>query len=58
MDALFHGKAYEQMDDLGGFPIIVGNTHSNGCQNPNEPRKKPSYFPLYWLLNRDPYNSL
>ena len=24
----------------------------------NEPRKKTSYFPLYWLVNRDPYNSL
>ena len=22
MDGLFHGKPYEQMDDLGGFPII------------------------------------
>ena len=21
-----------------------------------EPRKKPSYFPLYWLVKRDPYN--
>ena len=21
-------------------------------------RKKPSYFPLYWLVNRDPYNGL
>ena len=21
----------------------------------SEPRKKPSYFPLYWLVNRDPY---
>ena len=21
-----------------------------------EPRKKPSYFPLYWLVNRDPCN--
>ena len=20
-----------------------------------EPRKKPSYFPLYWLVHRDPY---
>ncbi len=26
MDGLFHGKPYEQMDDLGGFPIIFGNT--------------------------------
>ena len=26
---------------------------------PNEPRKKKtSYFPLYWLVNRDPYNGL
>ena len=23
-----------------------------------EPRKTPSYFPLYWLVNRDPYNGL
>ena len=23
-----------------------------------EPRKKPPYFPLYWLFNRDPYNGL
>ena len=22
------------------------------------PRKKPSYFPLYWLVNRDPYSGL
>ena len=22
MDGLFHGKPYEQMDDLGGFTII------------------------------------
>ncbi len=25
MDGLFHGKSYEQMDDLGGFPTIFGN---------------------------------
>ena len=24
----------------------------------DEPRKKNSYFPLYWLVNRDPYNGL
>ena len=23
-----------------------------------EPRKKTSYFPLYWLVNRDPYSGL
>ena len=26
MDGLFHGKPYEQMDDLGGVPIIFGLT--------------------------------
>ena len=25
MDGENSGKAYEQMDDLGGFPIIFGN---------------------------------
>ena len=24
----------------------------------NEPRKKPSYFALHWLVNRDPYSGL
>ena len=28
------------------------------CHPPSEPRNKPSYFPLYWLFNRDPYNGL
>ena len=23
MDGLFHGKSYEQMDDLGGFSIFL-----------------------------------
>ena len=27
MDGLFHGKPYEQMDDLGVCPPIFGNTH-------------------------------
>ena len=26
MDGVFHGKPYEQIDDLGGFPIIFGET--------------------------------
>ena len=25
---------------------------------PCKPRKKPSYFPLYWLFNKDPYRLL
>ena len=28
------------------------------CSPTFEPRKKPSYFPLYWMVNRDPYNGL
>ena len=27
MDGENHGKPYEQMDDLGGFPPIFGNIH-------------------------------
>ena len=27
MDGENNGKPYEQMDDLGGFPIIFGNSH-------------------------------
>ena len=26
MDGEFHGKPYEQMDDLGGFTTIFGST--------------------------------
>ena len=32
--------------------------HFSDLKPPPEPRKKPSYFPLYWLVNRDPYNGL
>ena len=28
------------------------------CPTKSEPRKKPSYFPLYWLFDKDPYNGL
>ena len=39
MDGLFHGKPYEQMDDLVGFPPIFGNTHME-CFGPrNAPRQ-------------------
>ena len=34
------------------FPLI------RPAIKPSEPRKKPSYFPLYWFVNRDPYNGL
>ena len=30
MDGENKGKPYEQMDDLGGFPPIFGNTHIFG----------------------------
>ena len=45
-----------------------GRSQANECESSKslkivhlcspEPRKKPSYFPLYWLVNRDPYNGL
>ena len=39
-----------------------GNQHSTNVIQEHlmsyEPRKQPSYFPLYWLLNRDPYQGL
>ena len=42
------------------IPFVVGRFHGNvfGKFSIVEPRKKPSYFPLYWLVNRDPYNGL
>ena len=36
---------------------VAPNSHSFQIKT-SEPRKKPSYFPLYWLVNRDPYNGL
>ena len=56
---VYNGKPYEQMDDLGVKPLIFGNTQM--CVSVYvsfEPRKKPSYFLLYWMVNRDPYNGL
>ena len=41
---------------MGLFPFNIRNSQ-NICKT-NEPRKKPSYFQLYWLVNRDPYNGL
>ena len=43
------------------YTLLVGtslrNRHEGGTTF--EPRKKkPYYFPLYWLVYRDPYNGL
>ena len=46
--------------------LEYGNFHSsvdhqriqNRLHLAHEARKKPSYFPLYWMVNRDPYNGL
>ena len=58
MDGEHNGKPYEQMDDLEGFPIFLETPIYIYIITPFEPRKKPSYFPLYCLVNKDPYNGL
>ena len=35
MDGENNGKPYEQMDDLGGFPIIFGNIHMDPVSSQN-----------------------
>ena len=43
------------------FRASVSHQHVKSQTTPietNEPRKKPSYFPFYWMVNRDPYNGL
>ena len=37
MDGENNGKPYEQMDDLGGFPTIFGNTHMDPMADLNGP---------------------
>ena len=32
--------------------------HWDSALSTFQPRKKPSYFPSYWLFDRDPYNGL
>ena len=44
---------YEQRLD-----IQSNESQSSLVKTTYEPRKKPSYFPLYWMVNRDPYNGL
>ena len=42
--------------DKSGFAMVhVPLKHH---KKTGEPRKKASYFPLYWLVNRDPYNGV
>ena len=40
------------------LPNIFRELEDEGLEPTPEPRKKPSHFPLYWLVNRDPYNGL
>ena len=48
MDGLFHGKPYEQMDDLGGFPIIFGLTP---IYHTNIPYPIGSMYGIYTYMN-------
>ena len=40
------------------WPCFSEKAVKSGSFVTPEPRKKPSYFPLYWLVNRDPYSGL
>ena len=48
MDGVFHGKPYEQMDDLGGFPIIFGLTP---IYHTNIPYPIGSMYGIYTYMN-------
>ena len=55
------GKKFSKSPHLAEkkFPLKVFQADStlvSGRDVSHE--KKPSYFPLYWLINRDPYNGL
>ena len=45
---ILHKPPGDQQNSLPKTLEKLSKTH--------EPRKKPFYFPLYWLFNRDPYN--
>ena len=51
-------KGFLSISDL--IPFVASKTPFLSCVvKTTEPRKrKNSYFPLYWLVNRDPYNGL
>ena len=42
----------------GAFAVSFREGILSSSSIQGEPRKKPSYFPLYWMVNRDPYNGL
>ena len=45
------------LDAFDALPPMTAVDVLNICLLQNEPRKKPFYFPIYWLLNRDPYDN-
>ena len=49
----FHSKS--SLFHLHTYTVPIS---SKGLRNQGELRKKPSYFPLYWLAYRDPYIGL
>ena len=62
-DACDHHNEVQPIPSLKKFKLGLRFTNSNKWHMvgpPIEPRKKPSYqyFPLYWLVDRDPYNGL
>ncbi len=50
MDGLFHGKPYEQMDDLGGFPPLFLVQHPYIMYTPKKFHVwKPKVMKVFWF---------
>ena len=50
---LFDKMSVGQNDPFRISPLQFQGFHQNVSHE-----KKPYYFPLYWLVNKDPYNGL
>ena len=50
----FSGPSDSEQRGRASPPRRPGGKNYNFTETTHEPRKKPSYFPLYWLVDRDP----
>ena len=53
---VFHLEIHKRSHEDTVLQFILGPENLAGNHLSHE--KKPSYFPLYWVVNRDPYNGL